>query len=547
MNLAIAPIWNLDLLSVGIVTAANFILGFIVYFSNKKGATNEAFLLFTSVSALWGAVNYALYQSQDPLVILWLIRLVMFFATWQAFSFFYLANVFPKTNALLSIWFYRVLIPIVAASSIVALTPLVFSVISDVNSGGVPKAVPGLGIVVWGLVAVGFVMAGIFSLVKSMFQAAPTERSRFYLFLAGVVLMFGLIISFNFILPAFFNNPRFIPLGAIFIFPFIIFTTYAIFRHHLFNVKVITTEILTFILAVVTLLDVTLSRDILIIVFRLGVFILVLSFGILLIRSVRREVEQRERLEVLSGELAAANTKLQQLDKMRSEFFSFVSHQIKTPIAVVKGFATLLANGSYDAIPERAQETALRIREASDRLVHLVEDFLDLRKIESGKMEYNFEEADVVELVSGMVDELRQLAAQKKLALTFAPSAEKIMVRADIERLRQVFQNIIDNAIKYTETGSIAVSLGYGDLDGARGALFSVKDTGYGMSAEMLGKIFEQFKRDATVSKVIRGTGLGLYIAKEIVTGHGGKIWAESEGGDKGSTFFVLLPLAGPH
>lgn len=539
MNLTITSIENLDLLSVGIAVAASFILGFTVYFANRRSATSKVFLLFTSVSALWGIVNYSLYQPQEPKIVIWLIRLVMFFAAWQAFSFFYLAYVFPKEKMTLPKWFYNFLIPIVVILSVSALTPLVFSKIGNINRGGVAMATPGPGIIIFGLVAVGLVLAGFFFLGRGIKKAVPTEKTQFYLFLLGVILMFGLIVPFSFILPAFFNNPRFIPLGAVFIFPFIVFTAYAIFKYHLMSIKVITTEILTFILAIVALIEVIISKDILVLVFRSGVFALLLAFGIILIRSVRKEVEQREKLEKLTKEFQAANEKLTELNKLKSEFLSFASHQIKAPMAVVKGFVSLIYDGNYGPVPETVKEKLIHIRHSVDDLLSLVGNFLDLRKIDEGRMEYNFSDVNISAMVKLMVEEFKMVAEKKNLQISFDCASEEIKAKADEEKIRQVFQNLIDNSIKYTPSGWIKVGI---EVVGQDTILFSVRDSGIGISQELLPKLFEQFSRDPKAGKRIQGTGLGLYIAKQMVEAHKGQIWAESEGEGKGSKFFVKLP-----
>ncbi|MBI2514758.1 hypothetical protein HYV91_01025 [Candidatus Wolfebacteria bacterium] len=537
---------NLDLLSVGLAVAGVGILGFIVFFNNRRSITNITFLIFSIITVFWSVVNYLYYQISAIETSFWILRFVIFLGVWHAFSFFQMCYVFPKEKVGFPRWYKFILLPFIVITAVLTFTPLVFNQVAEVSSGGgIEKIVNGPGIFVFAVAVLTMVIGGVSILVRKTVKAKDIERAQFRYVTLGTFITFVLLMIFNFILPAFFDNPRFIPLGAVFIFPFIAFTAYAIFKHHLLHIKIIATEILTFILAVVSFVEVVLAREPNVVIFRSLVFALILIFGILLIRSVRREVEQREKLEILTKELEAANEKLKDLDKLKSEFLSFASHQIKSPMAVVKGFASLIYDGSYGPVSDKIKETVGRIKESVDRLLALVNNFLDLRKIEGGKMEYNFELADVVGLVKKIVDDFKILAGDKHLKLTLEAPPGEIKTKIDVQRLSQVIQNLIDNGIKYTEKGFVRVSLTkqLTTNNQQREVLITVSDSGRGMSAELIPKLFEQFSRDDSVRKLKQGTGLGLFIAKQIVSGHNGQIWAESAGEGKGSKFFVKLPI----
>ena len=264
-----------------------------------------------------------------------------------------------------------------------------------------------------------------------------------------------------------------------------------------------------------------------------------MAFGIMLIRSVLKEVEQREKLEILTKKLENANAKLRELDRLKSEFLSFASHQVKAPMAVVKGFATLIYDGTYGPVSDQIRETAHKIKDSADRMITLVNNILNLRKIEEGKMEYHFEEVNMVNLTRQMLEELKPLADNKTLTLTLEGEVTEAMVRADVEKFRQVLQNLIENAIKYTERGWVKVVL----EKTASSLLIKISDSGRGLSEELISRLFERFNRDEAVAKKIEGTGLGLYIAKQIILAHQGEVWAESLGKEQGSLFTVKIPL----
>lgn len=226
-----------------------------------------------------------------------------------------------------------------------------------------------------------------------------------------------------------------------------------------------------------------------------------------------------------------------EFDKIASEFISFVAHQIKSPLTAIKGYADLVAEGHYGKISHEAHDIIVKIKAAAERALDLSHNLLDLRSIEEGKMRYSFEPADVNQIVKGVCDELKPLADQKRIDLIFSPSKGETTAKVDKKAIHQVIQNLVDNAVKYTSKGWVKVSVGHE----ANGIVVKVADSGRGMSKKILKIAFEKFTRDEGVYQAIRGTGLGLFIARNIVSDHKGKIWAESEGEGKGSTFFISL------
>lgn len=536
---------NLDLLSVGVAVAGIVILGFIVFFNNRKNLTNKTFLTFTIVGVFWSVFNFLFYEPNTPEMIILLLRIHMFFVVWYCFFLYQLLRIFSETEFKFSPPYKYFLIPIAVITSILALTPFVLSKVTSVAADGRVSTVANGPAIYWfGAVILYLIIGGIISLIRKIVRATGLHRRQYVFILIGISITFSLHIVFNFILPAFFNEARFVPFGAVFLFPFIAFTAYAILKHHLLNIKVIATEILAFALAVVSLFEVLLSGGVAVLIFRSGVFLLVLSFGILLIRSVFREVEQRERLQKLTEELEAANAKLEELSRFKTQLLSLASHQVKSPLAAIKGFASILIDGLYGPVAEKIKETLRKIISSADDLIALINTFLDLRKVEEGKMEYEFAPTQIKNLVLEVFENLKPLAAEKKLKFTLGVQSEAI-VNADAQKLKQVIQNLIDNAIKYTPTGSAGSPQGSFVMvelkDVGNEVVFSVSDSGLGIPADLLPYLFEEFIRDERVKKEIRGTGLGLFIARSIIEAHGGKLWAESAGEGKGSKFCVAL------
>ncbi|MFH1188749.1 MAG: ATP-binding protein [bacterium] len=315
---------------------------------------------------------------------------------------------------------------------------------------------------------------------------------------------------------------------------------YTIFKHHLFNIKVIAAEMLTFIIWFVLFIQTLLAKNIEGVIINGSLLIFVIIFGIFLIRGVIHEIEQREKFEVLNKKLGKANERLQELDQMKSRFLSFASHQVKTPMTAIKGYACLIYY-NVDRLPKtKVKQMAGKIKLATDRTISLVNNLLDLRKIEEGRMQYNFEAVSFAQVVRDVVEELRSIAQEKGLYFVFEAPAFEGEAQIDIQKMREVLQNLVENAIKYTDKGWVRLSVKQGgDMD----IVFSVKDSGRGISVNVLPQLFKEYERGSAVETAIQGSGLGLFIAKQIVVDHGGKIWAESAGDQKGSAFFVQLPL----
>ncbi|MBI3301532.1 MAG: sensor histidine kinase [Deltaproteobacteria bacterium] len=241
-------------------------------------------------------------------------------------------------------------------------------------------------------------------------------------------------------------------------------------------------------------------------------------------------------------ELALANDRLKELDRMKSDFVSNVSHELRTPLTAIKGSADLLLREVAGPLTERQSHYLNRMRTNTQHLAGLINDLLDLSKIEAGKIEFKPTRVSLGGLVHEVVETLRPIAAEKPLTLQAMAPEPSVLVWADRDKVTQVLMNLIGNAIKFTPAqGRVTVST---TRDGKGWAQVSVNDTGPGIPAEETQKIFEKFYQVAEAGKPKpKGTGLGLSISKALVELHGGKIRVESEL-NRGSTFSFTLPAS---
>ncbi|NDE68209.1 hypothetical protein EB052_01230 [bacterium] len=281
--------------------------------------------------------------------------------------------------------------------------------------------------------------------------------------------------------------------------------------------------------------------------------IILLITGVSLIRGVKHEVEAKEKIEHLAEDLKKSNTRLLELDKQKSEFVSYATHQLRAPLTAMKGYTSMLLDGDLGVFPEMARDAITRIFESSKTLANVVDDYLNVSRIELGTMKYTLEPIDLKEMLNSVVAELKPSIEKSpvKFSVSFvACDAEsehesdrgdiRYIVNADRDKFKQVITNLVDNAFKYTPSGSIDVKLCRDDKKGR--IVFSIKDTGIGIDPAVMPKLFSKFTRANNANSAnIRGTGLGLFVARDVVLAHKGKIWAESEGEGKGSAFYVEL------
>jgi signal transduction histidine kinase len=249
---------------------------------------------------------------------------------------------------------------------------------------------------------------------------------------------------------------------------------------------------------------------------------------------------QNARLYV---EQAATLTQLRELDKLKSSFLANMSHELRTPLNSILGFTDVIMEGLDGPLTEHMDNDLHLIQKNGQHLLHLINDVLDMAKIEAGRMNLNPESFRAFEVMEEVTSITSTLASEKKLSLFLEEDSDQdVKIYADRTRLRQVMINLVNNAIKFTEAGQ--VSLKVTPMEGAR-ILITVKDTGIGIAPDKLDAIFQEFTQvDSSTTRKVGGTGLGLPISRRLVEMHGGRLWAESTGiPGEGSVFCVELLL----
>ncbi len=519
------------------ISAIEIILGSIVLLNDRKNKINQLFFAVALVTSYWILTNafttlepndlwiknsYAVGILLSPVILIWILHFI------------------SKKNTK-STEIFAILFSGITFSLITLFTDLIIKEVTTSYIGGFEGS---FGIL-FPLYSLYFIVISLYILylcVRAYKESTGQNKIQYKCILLGLFGFAFVTTLVSFILPLF-GFDLLIPLDSASSIFFIVGMSYAILKHHLFSVKVIVTELLVFSLWISILLRTLLSEGVQDRIANGALLILVVIIGIFLIKSVFKEVKQREKIELLAADLQKANDRLRELDRQKSEFVSFATHQLRAPLTAMKGYASLILEGDLGKLSREIKSAITRIYDSSNTLANIVDDYLNISRIELGSMRYSFDNVDLKDLLDHVIGELRPNIEKSGLKFDIQVDRERrYMVHVDKDKFKQIIANLVDNAIKYTPTGTVVVSIVKKKVGNDPKILFSVKDNGIGIAPEVLPKLFAKFTRADNGSRQnIHGTGLGLFVAKEIVTAHKGRIWAESTGEGKGSIFSVEL------
>ena len=235
-----------------------------------------------------------------------------------------------------------------------------------------------------------------------------------------------------------------------------------------------------------------------------------------------------------------ANAQLKKFDQAKSDFVSIAAHQLRAPVTGFRGYLSMLLEGDFGKLNSEQKRIIKLNLNNIERMVSLIDLFLDITKIEAGRLTLTKEKVQIEDLIRESLESLKFSAQRKNLYLEFREPEKKLPeIKIDSKRIKDVILNLVDNAIKYTEKGGVKVFAEKNNNE----ILVSVRDTGIGIPKEEVKLLFKKFVRGDRAVLNPSGSGLGLFIVKKIIEAHGGKVMVESEGEGKGSTFSFSLPI----
>ncbi|MDO8594963.1 MAG: ATP-binding protein [bacterium] len=517
------------------VTIISLILGFFVFYKNRKGLPNRILFCLTLAFSAWVFLDSVFWASNRSDVIMFVWSLQILFEPIVYISGLYLLSALIKKK---DIPFGQKLLIAALYIPLVLLVPTQYT-LSAFNVGTcLSEEGPVALYYTYGIEI--FYALWLIGLSVSEFVRAKTKdaRRQILILAAGTILLLLAFSSGN-IISSFTEDWQFAQIGLFAMPVFIGVLVYGIVKFKTFDIKLIGAQALIVSLVVLIGSQFFFIQNDTNRILTAITLVITGAIGINLTRSVKKEVALREKIQKQEEELEKANDRLKELDQLKSEFVSLATHQIRGPLTAIKGYASMVREGDYGAVPENLKTVIDTIYDSSDALTVVVQDFLDVSRIEQGKMKYDWSDIDFSKLVEDVATELRPNVEGKHLRLQISIEP-KLIVHGDAGKLRQVIENLIDNALKYTPKGYIEVSL---RRDGEK-ARMSIRDTGVGIKPEVIPKLFQKFSRAEDASRAnLLGTGLGLYVARQLIEAQRGTVRAESGGEGKGSTFIVELTL----
>jgi signal transduction histidine kinase len=500
---------------------------------------NRAFGLFAIIVAIWIVIDFTLYQSRLAPIQTFLNRFDLAIISFLILSLAYFVSIFPSPLFRLPRW---LVITSLAVTSLLSLTILFTDQFvvnafmqdygSNFNQGPLFMVFAGYGTLLM-----------LFSLVVLIikirkFSGVQKQQIKYVLYGLGTLLVFNSV--FNLFVPMLTKNfayGRFGTYSAIF---FVFFLAYSILKTHMFDLRIILTETAIIIINVISAVQIFSASSTIDVLLRMLFFVIILYGSIILLQSVRKEIEQRKEIEKLVDELKVANEHLKELDKEKDDFLSMASHELNSPLAAIRGYLSMILDDHMGGkLSEVHQKYLGNISVSTNRLIHLVKDLLNVSRIEQHRIHLIYSQVSLNDLIEQAIAEIKPNVTEKKHHLSMEIAKNIPLTWCDSDRITEVIINLLSNSVKYTdEGGKLQVSSKrVGDA-----VEVVVKDNGFGISKESQKKIFEKFEQGSISRDEKKGTGLGLFIVKNLIELHKGKIWVESEEG-KGSEFHFTVPI----
>lgn len=511
------------------------LVGTFVYSNGRQFLLNKLLFGISLAFTLWTLANLVAWTNIHSDIILFFWTLFGPMAALIAIFSVYFTYVFVQENEVsvrIRLLFIALLTPVFLIS------PTKYGLagfnISDCDSFGFIGTAYETYYYGLGLLAIVWILYILISRYK---KAGAAMRRQITLLGTGIILFLALFFGFGF-LASYLTGIGLLEdsdielyglFGMVF---FMVYIGVVIVKFERFHVGVIAAQALVVALVSLIASQLTFADTRLDVILTSITLIIVTVVGVILVRSVKREIEQRRRIELLADELNQAN-------KRQTSLIRFITHQLKGFVSKSRNIFSMIGEEDFGPVPEQMRPIIEEGFRETSKGAQTIQEILNAANIKSGKVAYANDPYDFAELVKSVVGMLKPNADAKQLALTVAGTDTSLTIRGDRMQMENAVKNLIDNSIKYTLAGSVAITLEHqNEL-----VRLTVADTGVGITPDDMQNLFTEGGHGKESQKVnVDSTGFGLYIVKNIVEAHKGKVWAESEGEGKGAKFVVELP-----
>jgi len=547
-------------------------LGLFVYFKNKNGGSLVSkLLLFISLTFfVWSVFDLILWTNIDSRRVMSVWSIINLMEMFVSISTLYFAYVFLEKRD--TPFKYKLI------AGVPLLAYMIF-IPTRINVPGfdIPncEAEQGKLIYYFYFLEIFFFLWLITYLIRKIIATKKEERKMTIYFSIGAVCFLASFSGAN-VVASLTERWQILQYGLFGMPVFMAFLAFIIIKYKAFNIKLLGAQALVMGIIILIASQFAFIQNSTNRILTAVTLVIVAMFGWWLTVSVKRENEQNESLKQLNNIIAKqkdriekdketverANQELIRLDKAKTEFINIASHQLRTPISVISGVASMMLEGDMEKMPmEQKQKFYQSVWEKAKKLKVIVHDILNATSFANKKysiMDQSAEMIDIPEFIGKIIKDFEMEVEERDIDLTFSSEKNIPKIKGQKEYLEEAFINLINNSIKYTPSskmnhevrgkregngrGKVAVSVRK-DPNNPKNVIVEVKDNGIGIPEEAKPKLFQRFSRaQNAVNMYTDGTGLGLFIVKEIAEGHGGKVWFESEL-DKGTTFFISLPV----
>jgi signal transduction histidine kinase len=525
---------NLFGISSLILSLSGIIFSFIIYRSDPKAKANRYWFISCISFSLWSLSLFGVtFTNNIQTALLWQyildIAAVFLPATYFLFICEFLGYKNHKTRV--------GMITVATIISIFSFTPL--WKIGMTKLGEFYWINPGPYYVVFPIYFASLAVICLTVLITSYLKAEKNSIRKGQvrnMLIAGFIGYAG---GFTNFFPSFFNS---YPFGNYLVIFYIVFMVYGVLKYKLLSTKVVSAQIFSTSLILGFLFILLRSSELTDWLINFGILIFGSFFCLLLLISFNKELRLRQDIEKLTISLKTLNQELLSLDTKKSEFISLASHQLRGPLTIYKGYSSMILEGGLGKIPKKVKTAVQQMMTTTESMEHLINNYLNIFKIEQNEIEYYFSKLnikkEIEEVINGIMPKIKLLEINFKFVSDFKQGPFLI---GDSNKLKEVILSLLENSIEYVEKGNIEVRLQ--EINSK--LLITIKDDGLGINKDLLPTLFNKFIRgEHAKRKNVKGSGLGLFISKKIIEEHQGRIWAESEGEGKGSSFFIELNAA---